>query len=73
MDCSPVVALLLQGPGCIISVRLPLFIELHRVLWALSNIFKEVKARVANRMEMSVKPLLLIACHGLWLDISCVQ
>lgn len=28
----------------------------------LGNIFKEVKARVATGMEMSVKPL--IVCHG---------
>lgn len=30
-------------------------IKLYWVLWSLSNIFKEVKATVATRMEMSVK------------------
>lgn len=39
--------------------------KLYTTLQFLSNIFKEVKAGVAMRMEMSVKPQLLIVCHGL--------
>lgn len=39
--------------------------KLYRVLRVLSNIFNEVKAGIATRMEMSVKPQLLTVCHGL--------
>lgn len=40
------------------------FIKLYRVLWALSNIFKEVKVMVATRMEMSVKPQRATNCSS---------
>jgi len=47
-----------------ISIILSPFIKLYRVLWALSNVFEEVKATVESRVEMSVKPLRATSCSS---------